>query len=138
MMNLCKSEMIYFKRDAKMRLTDAQGKYNNPLDWWRVNHYKYPILAQLARKLLAIPATSAPSEHIWSRVSTVLTAKRASTKHETAADIIYIRENLYALRKHYVQLAVEERGEAERKVIEMELEKLPSVAVWEEDIDVGK
>jgi hypothetical protein len=35
-------------------------------------------------------------------------------------------------------LAVEERGEAERKVIEMELEKLPSVAVWEEDIDVGK
>jgi hypothetical protein len=136
-MNEIKSELTFFKKEATMPLTTADG-YSNPLDWWRKNAYKFPFLARLARKLLAIPASSAPSERVWSRVSTVLTAKRARMKSEVAADIMYIRENLVIMRKHYVEIALRERGEIDRMMIELEKKYLPPVVVDETALDLGK
>lgn len=36
--------------------------YNNPLDWWKVTAPESPILAALARRVLATPASQAQSE----------------------------------------------------------------------------
>ena len=38
----------------------------DPLDWWRTQTETYRRLSHLARAVLAIPATSAPSERIFS------------------------------------------------------------------------
>ena len=35
---------------------------DDPLKWWDVNKNNFPILSQLARKYLSIPATSVSSE----------------------------------------------------------------------------
>jgi hypothetical protein len=136
-MNEVKAELIIYKREGSMPMTTEDGKYSNPLGWWRKKAYKFPVLARLSRKLLAIPATSAPSERvIWSRVSSVLTMKRARMKSDVASDIMYIRENIDILRKYYVTIAVQERGEMERSMIELEKMFLPPI---EESLDdVGK
>jgi hypothetical protein len=135
-MNEVKAELIIYKREGSMPMTTEDGKYSNPLGWWRKNAYKFPVLARLSRKLLAIPATSAPSERVWSRVSSVLTMKRARMKSDVASDIMYIRENIDILRKYYVTIAVQERGEMERSMIELEKMFLPPI---EESLDdVGK
>ena len=34
----------------------------NPLNWWKLNKGQFPILSQLARDYLAIPAMSTPSK----------------------------------------------------------------------------
>ena len=52
---------------------------------------KYPILAQLARMYLAIPATSAPSERLFSQAGLTIANDRASLLPETAADIVFLR-----------------------------------------------
>ena len=50
------------------RATQVNGKHvlNNPLEWWKVRCHKLPILSLLARRSLCVPATSAPSERLFS------------------------------------------------------------------------
>ncbi|RXN24549.1 zinc finger BED domain-containing 1-like protein [Labeo rohita] len=38
----------------------------NPLAWWKHNECKYPHIAKMARHYLAVPATSVPSERVFS------------------------------------------------------------------------
>ncbi|CAB5369823.1 unnamed protein product [Rhizophagus irregularis] len=37
-----------------------------PLTWWRINKTRFPVLSKLAKKYLAIPATSTLSERLFS------------------------------------------------------------------------
>lgn len=46
------------------------------LDWWRLNAYNHPIIAYLARKYLAMPASSASSERLFKTGSLNLSKKR--------------------------------------------------------------
>jgi hypothetical protein len=47
------------------------------LDWWRDHSKAMPLIAQVARHILAIPATSAPSERVFSTAGRVSGRKRA-------------------------------------------------------------
>ena len=38
----------------------------NPLMYWKINSNKFPLLSNLARKHLAIPATSVPVKRLFS------------------------------------------------------------------------
>jgi hypothetical protein len=61
--------------------------------------------------------------------------KRARLKPEVAAEIMYIRENLPLLHKYYVDIAVDERGEFQRGIIEMEKKYLPPIGNAEADME---
>jgi hypothetical protein len=48
------------------------------LEWWKQNAHEYPCLARIARDYLAIPATSAPAERVFSGGADLITKKRGS------------------------------------------------------------
>jgi len=48
----------------------------NPLDYWKQNSYRSPILSILTRRYLAIPATSASIERIFSISNNIITKRR--------------------------------------------------------------
>ncbi len=73
---------------------------------------------------LAVLATSAPSERIWSRASRVPTLKRANLEPKVTQGIIFIKENLGILHKYYVSLAKGDKTGDQQYLIKMEIEYL--------------
>jgi len=61
----------------------------NPMEWWRFNKEKYPVLAKMARKYLAIPATSVASERMFSVSGGVCTDKRGRLSDYAISDIVF-------------------------------------------------
>lgn len=55
----------------------------DPLQWWRLAEAKYPRLFLLARNYLAVPASSATVERIFSRAGNVLSLKRMKLSEDT-------------------------------------------------------
>ncbi len=82
---VCENEMyqLLLGNDFKMNMQNI-GKtvYNRPLSWWKSSAHRFKNFESLAVKYLAIPATSAPSERIWSRAARVLTVKRNRMSEE--------------------------------------------------------
>jgi len=65
-----------------------------PLDWWRASHCRYPTVAKVARRLLAVPATSIASERLLSKAGNVITKKRNCLAPSKADAIVFLMENL--------------------------------------------
>ena len=74
---------------------DAAGGvvHVNPLLWWKDHEDKLPIMSKLARRVLCIPATSAPSERVFSAAGLTITNRRASLNAENAAALIFLHDS---------------------------------------------
>ncbi len=58
-------------------LSEAISDINiDPLQWWKENYTRFPLLALMSRDYLAIQASSVPSEQTFSEVGQIVTAKR--------------------------------------------------------------
>ena len=62
----------YFKQEQSPR-------HSSPLDWWKVNGNRFPLLAGLVRKYLAITATATPAERVFSVAGLIVS--RLSPEH---------------------------------------------------------
>lgn len=60
----------------------------DPLKWWALNATTFPILSILARRLLAIPVSSAPTERLFSRLARVNTKERSKMKPSLADALV--------------------------------------------------
>lgn len=72
--------------------TPPQGV--NVLSWWKRHESILPILAKLAKLVLAIPASSALSERVYSVAGDVVTAKRSNLNPKKVEEIVIIKTNL--------------------------------------------
>lgn len=66
----------------------------DPLAWWKSNAHKYPHVAKLAQRDLAVPGTSVPSERVFSTAGDIVTASRSRLLPENVDKLIFLQKNM--------------------------------------------
>lgn len=71
------------------------GRKEDPCRWWREQGAKaYPLLAQLARRYLPIPATSVSSERLFSVSGAVISSRRACLLPGHVEQLTFLHDNM--------------------------------------------
>ena len=63
------------------------------LEWWCKNENIFPLLSKVARFIHAIPATSTPSERMFSQAGNIITEKRSSLKPSKIDSLLFLNSN---------------------------------------------
>ena len=72
---------------------EERDVHSNPLEFWRLKATSYPYLAALARRVLAVPASSSSVERLFSNAGNVITKKRASLTNNHAKQLTLLHLN---------------------------------------------
>ena len=81
-------EVKCFKSESTVSLK------SNPLLWWKTKEGLYPHLAKIVRQLFCIPATSVPSERVFSAAGHLVSATRNRLDQENVNNLLFIQQNI--------------------------------------------
>ena len=71
-----------------------RGTDTNPLDWWSVNGPSMPHLLKMARQFLAMPASSAGPERVFSSAGKMHDDQKKSLSEDTLCMMLDIKMNV--------------------------------------------
>lgn len=74
--------------------TTRNGVDTCPLEWWRLHEFELPHLAKMARQFLAMPASSAGVERLFTAAGTMHDDFRKSTKEDTLSMQLEVKVNV--------------------------------------------
>ena len=74
-------------------ITDKPSQEYEPMDRWLKKEAKYPKISNIARRILAIPATSVPSERIFSAAGLLINKLRSRLSSDIVDSIIFLNKN---------------------------------------------
>jgi hypothetical protein len=97
---IIKAEILLSKECQCLKRVSHDGRINNPLLWWKHNSKRFPTLAKLAKKILCIPATSAPVERFFSHAGLTIANDRARMLPDMAEDLVFLHDS-WDLFKEY-------------------------------------
>lgn len=63
------------------------------MQYWQQNERELPRLARFAKRVLSVPASSTPSERLFSHTGDAINEKRTSMSPDTLSDLMLIRWN---------------------------------------------
>ncbi|XP_076879095.1 E3 SUMO-protein ligase ZBED1-like [Brachyhypopomus gauderio] len=86
-LQLVKEEVAAYKAVSSISVD------SDPLLWWKTNEPTYPLIAKLAKRYLAIPATSVPSERVFSTAGDIVTASRSALTADNVDKLIFLAKN---------------------------------------------
>ena len=69
----------------------------NPLQWWQLNESRYPRLLNMAVNYLGTPATSTPSERVFSKAGEIVSCLMVNLKPSTVGMLVFMSNNLPAV-----------------------------------------
>ena len=94
-----KEEYDVWLRLHEIRAVDSTT-HLDPMEWWKMHNSQFPTIAILARKYLAIPASSAPSERVFSRAKLIQERQRWNLLPQRLEASIMLKNNAWLLRMH--------------------------------------
>lgn len=83
-----KDEVAEYMAAKKLSSTE------DPLVWWKINQNNFPKLVQLALKYLVLPATSVPSERLFSNAGNLVTKNRSRLSGRNVDNLLFLHSFL--------------------------------------------
>ena len=77
--------------------------WENPMAWWKTHQNVFPRLARLARKYLAVPATSVPSERMFSSAGNFDRRHRSRLDPDNLERAVLLHHHFMELRREIPQ-----------------------------------
>ncbi|KAH7725251.1 zinc finger BED domain-containing protein 4-like protein [Aphelenchoides avenae] len=74
---------------------------SNPLDWWKANLKRFPLLGGVAQRYLSAPATSVDSKRVFSVAGHLFDSRRSKLGPQKAEQLVFLNRNLPALSYRY-------------------------------------
>ena len=65
-----------------------------PLKWWKQHHSRFTAISKVAKQTLCIPATSTPSERLFSKAGQIINKKRGCLDPQNVDLLCFLAENL--------------------------------------------
>ncbi|KAM8732386.1 E3 SUMO-protein ligase ZBED1-like [Acanthopagrus schlegelii] len=81
-------EVENYRKEASIPLSGC------PLKWWQQHCSQYPLLSHLAKACLSVPATSVPSERIFSTAGDIVNAQRSQLLPDNVDMLIFLKKNM--------------------------------------------
>ncbi|GBC07875.1 hypothetical protein RclHR1_07750002 [Rhizophagus clarus] len=73
----------------------ASIEYSSPISWWKSNFtHKFPVVVELACRVLSIPTSSAAAERNWSNFGFIHSKLRARLNNNRVKKLVAIYQNL--------------------------------------------
>ena len=69
------------------------ARKESPLALWKDNASRFPYLSQVAHSILNIPATSTPSERVFSAAGLIVLPMRACLKSKNVDALVFLNKN---------------------------------------------
>lgn len=92
--NFVNTEFNAYMKMPLLTFLEADNEtYTCPLKWWKKHQVLFPTLCILAKRLLCIPATSAPSERVFSAAGLTIANDRASLLPQHASEMIFLKKS---------------------------------------------
>ena len=82
------------EREFNNYLAEPEDRGADPLVWWKEHEAKYPNLSKLAKKYLAIPATSVEAERRFSDLGILLTKRRLNMTGAHVDAQLFLKDKL--------------------------------------------
>ncbi|XP_053382048.1 E3 SUMO-protein ligase ZBED1-like [Mercenaria mercenaria] len=79
--------------EVQSYLSEKMVSGTDPLLWWRDNEERFPKIAIVAKRVLAVPATSVPSERIFSATGLLINKLRNRLSSEIVDSIFFLNKN---------------------------------------------
>ena len=69
----------------------------DPLAWWKMHDGQFPPIAKLARKYLAIPTSSAPSERVFLQAKLIQQRQRWNLLPQRLEACVMLKHNAWLI-----------------------------------------
>ncbi len=86
-------QSVSMELQSYLFLSNADSEVD-PLVWCKAHKEQYPRWSSLARKYLCIPATSSPSERVFSTGGNIVSCRRSTLKPQNVDRLVFLAKNL--------------------------------------------
>ena len=86
-------ELERYKLMKSLPVQYLDETFSNALSWWQMQEKILPVLSTVARRVLCVPATSAPSERVFSVAGWTISKFCTSVQPQHASELIFLHDS---------------------------------------------